>query len=99
MMVDFYSLGVLLYEMMVGVPPFYDPVKTKMLDKIVYSEPKFPSAMDNDTKEFIQGLLCKDPSRRLGAKGIGEIKRHQFMKGVEWNDLQRLRVMQPSVNE
>jgi len=68
-MVDFYTLGVLLYEMIIGIPPFYDPIKTKMFDKIIYNEPKFPSSVSNELRNLILRLLCKDPSKRLGAKG------------------------------
>lgn len=42
-MVDYFSLGVLFYELLVGLPPFYDPNKMAMFNKIMYSEPKFPN--------------------------------------------------------
>ncbi len=45
LMIDFYSLGVLFYEILVGLPPFYDPKKIKMFNKILYLEPKFPNSV------------------------------------------------------
>lgn len=66
-MLDYYSLGVLLYEILVGLPPFYDPVKHKMYQKIYKSEPSFPFHVSSEAQDLIARLLWKDPSERIGS--------------------------------
>jgi serum/glucocorticoid-regulated kinase 2 len=84
-MVDFYCLGVLLYEMLVGLPPFYDSNKTKMFRKILLNEPKFPSHVNKDARDIITQLLEKDPHKRIGSKlGFKEVKDHPFCKTIDW---------------
>jgi serum/glucocorticoid-regulated kinase 2 len=62
-MVDFYALGCLLYEMMVGVPPFYSNDRQTMYNNIVYQEEVyFPRDFPNDAKDMIEALIVKEPS-------------------------------------
>lgn len=83
-MVDYYCLGVLLYEMLVGLPPFYDSNKCKMYSKIMYDQPKFPSHVSNDARDLINKLLEKNPDKRIGAKyGVQEIIKHAFCRSID----------------
>jgi len=67
-MVDYYSLGALFYEMIFGIPPFYDPdlqtMKSKMLSEILII-PKDPT-ISKECRNLIGRLLEKNPSKRIG---------------------------------
>lgn len=78
-MVDFYSLGALLYEMLTGLPPLYSNNREEMYANIVAKEPNYPSYLSKASVSLLKGLLCKDPNRRLGSKfGVEEIKKTLF---------------------
>ncbi|ODQ46944.1 hypothetical protein PICMEDRAFT_16744 [Pichia membranifaciens NRRL Y-2026] len=82
--VDFWTLGVLLYEMLTSLPPFYDEDVSIMYKKILEDPLIFPSDMDSVTKDLISKLLNRDPAQRLGYHGVSEIKSHQFFKDIDW---------------
>ena len=100
--VDWWTLGVLLYEMMVscpftmrrykpiyrqtGLPPFYDENVNTMYQRILMDPLVFPHDIAGEAKSVMTGLLQRDPTRRLGANGGEEIKRHPFFaKYIDWN--------------
>nr|BAN37833.1 protein kinase 2, putative [Entamoeba histolytica] len=68
--VDWWSLGILIYEMIVGIPPFYDDDVSLMYQKILKSQPHFPRNISYDAKSVIMGLLEKDPAERLGGEDV-----------------------------
>ncbi|KAH9729307.1 AGC kinase family protein [Citrus sinensis] len=84
---DWWSLGAIMYEMLVGYPPFYsdDPMST--CRKIVNwrTHLKFPeeAKLSIEAKDLISKLLC-NVNQRLGAKGADEIKVHPWFDGVDW---------------
>lgn len=78
-MVDFYSLGALLYEMLTGLPPFYSNNRDEMYHNIVHKEVVYPRYLSNEAVKVLKGLLCKEPERRMGAReGFAEVKRSEF---------------------
>lgn len=84
---DWWTLGVLLYEMLTGLPPFYDENTNEMYRKILQDPLQFPTDIDRDAKSLLTRLLDRDPARRLGAGGASEIKAHRFFETVDWKRL------------
>ncbi|KAF9074719.1 Pkinase-domain-containing protein [Rhodocollybia butyracea] len=88
--VDWWTLGVLLYEMMTGLPPFYDENVNTMYQRILTDPLNFPPDMPSEARSVMTGLLQRDPARRLGANGGEEIKKHPFFaKYIDWERLIR----------
>ncbi|XP_055813160.1 uncharacterized protein LOC129882750 [Solanum dulcamara] len=85
---DWWSLGAIMYEMLVGYPPFYsdDPMST--CRKIVNwkSHLKFPeeAKLSSEAEDLISKLLCH-VTQRLGSKGADEIKVHPWFRGIDWD--------------
>ncbi|KAK3937480.1 Serine/threonine-protein kinase gad8 [Diplogelasinospora grovesii] len=79
--VDWWTLGVLLYEMLTGLPPFYDEVTNEIISFPGYDVVP-PAAKDLLTK-----LLNRNPAERLGASGAAEIKSHPFFHSIDWRKL------------
>ncbi|WVW78402.1 hypothetical protein I302_100356 [Kwoniella bestiolae CBS 10118] len=76
--VDWWTLGVLLYEMLTGLPPFYDENTNEMYRKILSDPLRFPDSMGSEARSLLTQLLNRDPARRLGVNGAQEIKDHPF---------------------
>ncbi|KAH8103312.1 Pkinase-domain-containing protein [Cristinia sonorae] len=94
--VDWWTLGVLLYEMMTGLPPFYDENVNLMYQRILSDPLVFPPDMPHDARNVMVGLLQRNPARRLGAGGAEEIKKHPFFaKHVDWNRLIAKKIQPP----
>lgn len=85
--VDWWTLGVLLYEMLTGLPPYYDNDVPKMYKKILQDPLRFPDGFDEDAKDLLIKLLNRDPAKRLGANGSSEIKKHPFFSQLSWKRL------------
>ena len=87
--VDWWTLGVLLYEMLTGLPPYYDENTNEMYRKIL-SEPLHfpgPEIVPLPAKDLLIQLLDRRPEHRLGAKGPSEIKAHPFFNAIDWRKL------------
>ena len=98
--VDWYLLGVLLYEMLVGITPFFTNRKEDIFHNIEFGELKLPEFIKEDTKSLLRGLLQKDPRKRLGGGNLDaeEIKQHPYFKDVNWDDVYYKRIPPPPVN-
>uniref|UniRef100_A0A7N0TV32 non-specific serine/threonine protein kinase n=1 Tax=Kalanchoe fedtschenkoi TaxID=63787 RepID=A0A7N0TV32_KALFE len=87
---DWWSLGAIMYEMLVGYPPFYSDEPMTTCRKIVNwkSHLKFPdeARLSSEAKDLISKLLC-DVAQRLGTLGADEIKAHPWFNGIEWDKL------------
>lgn len=85
--VDWWTLGVLFYEMLTGLPPFYDENTNDMYRKILQEPLRFPDDMDREARSLLIGLLDRDPLKRLGVNGPAEIKAHPFFAQIDWRRL------------
>ncbi|KAJ7547581.1 hypothetical protein O6H91_08G093200 [Diphasiastrum complanatum] len=87
---DWWSLGAIMYEMLIGYPPFYSDEPLSTCRKIVNwrTHLKFPeeAKLSKEAKDLISRLLC-DVEHRLGTKGANQIKVHPWFKGINWNRL------------
>ena len=87
--IDYYLLGVLLYQLMVGVPPFVGQTKQQMYTAIQKTTPKFPRYLSNNAIDILGKLLAKNPAQRLGSGPLGseEIKQHPFFHDIDWEQV------------
>lgn len=76
--IDWWTLGVLLYEMIHGLPPFYDENTDRMYEKILNKPLEFGEEFSDEAVSILTGLLNRDPSQRLGVRGADDIKSHPF---------------------
>ncbi|KAK6161257.1 hypothetical protein DH2020_004638 [Rehmannia glutinosa] len=98
-----WSLGAIMYEMLVGYPPFYSDEPMSTCRKIVNwrTHLKFPeeAKISPEAKDLICKLLC-NVERRLGTRGADEIKAHPWFKGIEWDKLYQMKAaFIPEVND
>ncbi|GAA5940927.1 uncharacterized protein JCM15063_000922 [Sporobolomyces koalae] len=95
--VDFWSLGVLLFEMCCGWSPFYAEDTQQMYKLICFGKVKFPrGVIGEDGKQFVKGLLNRNPKHRLGAtRDAAELKEHAFFKNIDWELLAQRAIPPP----
>nr|AHZ63875.1 phototropin [Pseudolycopodiella caroliniana]AML78900.1 putative LOV domain-containing protein [Pseudolycopodiella caroliniana] len=85
--VDWWALGILMYEMLFGYTPFRGKNRQRTFSNVLVKELSFPSttAVSLAAKHLIRGLLQKDPVKRLGSKrGSNDLKNHPFFQGIKW---------------
>ena len=87
--VDWWTMGILLYEFIAGYPPFYDDTPFRIYEKILEGKIKFPNWFDSRAKDLVKGLLMTDHTKRLGTlrNGVAEIKGHPYFHGANWEKL------------
>ncbi|XP_009771978.1 serine/threonine-protein kinase KIPK2 [Nicotiana tabacum] len=85
--VDWWTLGVFLYELLYGKTPFKGAGNEETLANVVMQNLRFPHSpiVSFQARDLIRGLLVKEPENRLGTEtGAAEIKRHPFFDGLNW---------------
>jgi len=87
--VDWWALGVLIFEMLYGVPPFYHENLKTMYDDILHADIPFPQNFSPQVKEIISGLMERDPADRLGSNGAQEVKDAAFFIVIDFDKLLR----------
>ena len=93
--VDWYMLGCLLYEMIVGKPPFETQEETRMFREIQRGKIEFPADVSGEAKDVIRKLLRTEVQNRLGNTGAREVTSHPFFSGVSWTDVYAKRYSAP----
>ena len=95
--VDWWTLGILLYEMLVGIDPFSDDDPMKTYQKILKGKINFPKTIDKDAKSLIKHLLTQDTSKRFGClkNGVKDILNHRFFEGFDWKNFVYLTMPAP----
>ncbi|XP_078432946.1 putative serine/threonine protein kinase IRE [Wolffia australiana] len=84
---DWWSVGIILYELLVGIPPFNADHPQKIFDNIMNRKivwPSIPDEMSHEAYDLINKFLIENPHQRLGATGSLEVKRHPFFKSINW---------------
>ncbi|CAD8070128.1 unnamed protein product [Paramecium sonneborni] len=90
---DYWSLGIIMYELLCGIAPFNDDTVEKIFDNILNMRIEWPQIGDGEdciseqAYDLIVKLLEPDFNKRIGHKTIEEIKNHKFFKGIQWNRL------------
>ncbi|THH28702.1 hypothetical protein EUX98_g5480 [Antrodiella citrinella] len=94
--IDWWTLGVLLYEMLSGLPPYYDENTDIMYKKILQDPLVFGEDISPAAQSILTGLLTRDPAKRLGVNGADEIKKHPFFaKNLDFDKLLKKKIQPP----
>ena len=97
--VDWWTCGILLYEMIVGIDPFNDDDTMMVYQKILKGKVRFPSGFDSNAKSLVKHLLEGDLTKRYGnlKGGVKDIKGHRFFNDLDWEKLNKMELLPPYV--
>lgn len=97
--IDWWAIGVMTFEMLVGNTPFFASDPAKLYQKIIDCNYKCPDHLNAESKSLIKGLLAVDPTKRLGClKGLAnDIKHHAFFSEFDWSALMLKKLKAPVV--
>ncbi|CAD8180468.1 unnamed protein product [Paramecium pentaurelia] len=87
--VDWWCLGIFIYEMLAGIDPFNDEDPMAIYQKILKGKVKFPRNFDNEAKSLVKHLLEQDVTKRFGnlKNGVDDIKSHKWYETLNWKDI------------
>ncbi|XP_054408042.1 protein kinase C delta type isoform X3 [Pongo abelii] len=91
--VDWWSFGVLLYEMLIGQSPFHGDDEDELFESIRVDTPHYPRWITKESKDILEKLFEREPTKRLGV--TGNIKIHPFFKTINWTLLEKRRLEPP----
>eukprot|EP00794_Sanderia_malayensis_P009038 gene9038-10005_t len=95
--VDWWALGVLIYEMLAGQPPFDGEDEDELFNSVLEQSVSFPRSLTRESVSIIKGFLTKHPLKRLGSGDTGEqdIRDHVFFRHIDWNKLANREIQPP----
>ncbi|XP_028164015.1 protein kinase C isoform X2 [Ostrinia furnacalis] len=94
--VDWWALGVLVYEMLAGQPPFEADNEDDLFESILHDDVLYPVWLSKEAVSILKGFMTKNPARRLGVSGgAGGIRAHAFFRDVDWDALAARRLRPP----
>ncbi|GAA5807244.1 hypothetical protein MFLAVUS_000600 [Mucor flavus] len=97
--VDYWALGILIYEMLSGVAPFFDDNQFKLYEKIVTCKPVYPSYFSEEVVDLLKHLLTPDLSRRYGnlKAGSQDVIDHPWFKSIDFKQLENRQIKAPFI--
>ena len=99
--VDYYALGVIVYELALGHRPYNGKSRKEIRDQVISKEIRLKKSnlpinyIDSNIIDFLNKLLKRKADARLGANGIEEIKKHSYFDGVVWEDYEQMKIESP----
>ena len=94
---DWWSYGVLMYEMLTGRLPFQGEDRKETMNQILKAKLSMPHYLSPEAQALLRALFKRNPSNRLGsgANGINDIKNHPFFATIDWNKLLKKQIVPP----
>lgn len=90
---DWWGFGCLVYEMLVGLPPFYCKSQDELFYSILHKNPEYPEFLSKEAIDLIALLLEKNPQKRL--KNSKLIRNHEFFKDIDWKKMKDKKIKPP----